>query len=49
MVKGKKLISDFYELRVDQIMNKRMWDLPLIEGKEDIHHVLSILGGRRHI
>lgn len=49
MVKGKKLISDFYELRVDQLMDKRVWDLPLIEEKEDVHHVLSILGGRNHI
>ena len=49
MAKGKKLISDFYELHVDQLMDKRIWDLPLIEDKEDIHHVLSILGGRNHI
>ena len=49
MVKGKKLISDFYELRVNQLMDKRVWDLPLVEEKEDVHHVLSILGGRNHI
>ena len=49
MVEGDKLISDFYELKVSQLMDKRVWDLPLIEKKDDIHHVLSILGGRNHI
>ena len=49
MVKDNKLITDFYELKVSQIMDKRVWDLPLIEENEDIHHVLSILGARNHI
>ena len=49
MAKTNRLISDFYELKVGQLMDKRLWDLPLIEDKEDIHHVLSILGGRNHI
>ena len=49
MVKKNKLISDFYELKVSQIMDKRLWDLPLISEKEDISHVLSILGARNHI
>jgi len=49
MSKQKKLISDFYELKVNQLMDKRIWDLPLIEEKQDIHHVLAILGGRNHI
>jgi predicted transcriptional regulator len=44
-----RLISDFYELTVRQLMDKRVWDLPLIEENEDIFHVLSILGGRNHI
>lgn len=48
MVKNK-LISEFYELKVSQIMDKRVWDLPIIAEKEDINHVLSILGGRSHI
>ena len=48
MVKNK-LISEFYELKVSQIMDKRLWDLPIIEEKEDINHVLSILGARNHI
>jgi predicted transcriptional regulator len=49
MAKKNKLISDFYELKVSQIMDKRIWDIPLIEEKEDIYHVLSILGARNHI
>jgi predicted transcriptional regulator len=49
MVKHNKLISDFYELKVHQIMDKRVWDLPIIEENEDIYHVLSILGARNHI
>jgi len=49
MIKHNKLISEFYELKVNQIMDKRVWDLPIIEENEDIHHVLSILGARNHI
>ena len=49
MAKKNKLISDFYELKVNQLMDKRVWDLPLIGEKEDIYHVLSILGARNHI
>jgi predicted transcriptional regulator len=49
MNKPNKLISDFYKLKVNQLMDKRIWDLPLIEKNEDIHHVLSILGARNHI
>ena len=49
MAKKNKLITEFYELKVSQIMDKRVWDLPLIEENEDIHHVLSILGARNHI
>ena len=45
----KRLIPDFYELTVKQIMDKRIWDLPIIEENEDIHHVLNILGARNHI
>lgn len=49
IAKQNKLIKDFYELEVNQLMDKRVWDLPLIEKNEDIHHVLSILGARNHI
>ena len=49
MTKNKKLIKDFYDLKVSQLMDKRVWDLPLIEEKDDVFHVLSILGARNHI
>jgi len=49
MAKKNRLIKDFYELKVNQIMDKRVWDLPLIEEKDDIYHVLAILGARNHI
>jgi len=49
MAKKNKLISDFYELKVNQLMDKRVWDLPIIEKDDDIYHVLAILGGRNHI
>jgi predicted transcriptional regulator len=49
MAKKNRLISDFYDLKVSQLMDKRVWDLPIIEEKEDIHHVLAILGARNHI
>jgi len=49
MERGKRLVPEFYELKVKQLMDKRVWDLPIIAEKEDIHHVLSILGGRNHI
>ncbi len=49
MVGKHRLISDFYELTVQKIMDKRVWDLPLIEENDDVYHVLSILGGRNHI
>lgn len=49
MAGKNRLIADFYELIVQQIMDKRVWDLPLIEEEEDIFHVLSILSGKNHI
>lgn len=49
MGKQNRLITDFYELKVHQLMDKRVWDLPMIEETEDVYHVLAILGGRNHI
>ena len=49
MAKGIRLASEFYELKVNQLMDKRVWDLPIIEQKEDVHHILNILGARNHI
>ena len=49
MPKPNKLISDFYELKVNQLMDRRVWDLPIIDENDDVYHVLSILGARNHI
>jgi predicted transcriptional regulator len=43
------LINDFYQLKVKQLMDNRIWDLPLLEENDDILIVLNILGGRNHI
>jgi len=45
----KRLTPDFYELNAKQLMDKRIWDLPLIEEDDSIHNVLNILGARNHI
>lgn len=49
MAKGKKLIPEFYEIPAKDIMDKRVWDLPLIEKDASIDHVLSILTGSDHV
>jgi predicted transcriptional regulator len=49
MPSKKRLVKDFYELKVKQLMDKRVWDLPIVEEDQDIHIVLNILGGRHHI
>ncbi len=43
--KRKKLIPEFYEIPAKDTMDKRTWDLPLIEKDASIDHVLSILTG----
>jgi len=49
MAKGKRLVPEFYELKVKQLIDKRIWDLPLIEKDADIYHILNILGARNHV
>jgi len=44
-----KLIADFYELRVEQLMDKKIWDIPLIEKDAPLVNVLSILDGKSHV
>ena len=44
-----KLISEFYELKVAQLMDKKIWDIPMIEKDAPISHVLSILDGKSHV
>ncbi len=49
MASKNRLINDFYELHVEQIMNNRIWDMPIIEENGDIDHVFSIFEGRHHV
>jgi len=44
-----RLIAEFYELKINQLMDKRIWDVPLIAENEDISSVLNILGAKNHI
>ena len=43
------LISEFYELKVEQLMNTKLWDISTIEQQAPIDNVLSILDGRAHL
>ena len=49
MTKDKRLVPEFYDLRVGHLMDKRVWDLPIVGKNEDVHHILNILGARNHI
>ena len=42
-------LEEFYNLRVEAIMDKRIWDLPLIEKDNDVLHVLAILSSSDHL
>ena len=43
------MYSKFYNLKIKGIMDKRLWDLPLIEENTGIDFVLLILVGRSHV
>jgi predicted transcriptional regulator len=45
----EKLMAEFYELKVSQVMNDKLWDLPLIQKEEPISYALSILDGKSHV
>jgi len=45
----QKLVSDFYELKVEQLMDKKVWDIPIVDRCTPIIDVLSILDGRSHV
>ena len=49
MPSGKRLVPEFYDLKVSQLMDKRVWDLPIVGKDEGINHILNILGARNHI
>ena len=45
----QKLVSEFYELKIEQLMDKKVWDIPIVERDAPIVDVLSILDGRSHV
>ncbi len=45
----QKLVSEFYELKVEQLMDKKVWDIPIVDKDTPIVNVLSILDGRSHV
>ena len=47
--KESKLIAEFYELKVEQLMDKKIWDIPIVDKETPILNVLSILDGRSHV
>jgi len=47
--KEPKLVSEFYELKVEQLMDKKVWDIPIVNKDAPIDQVLSILDGRSHV
>ena len=49
MEREKRLVPEFYNLKAKQLMDKRAWDLPIVDKNEDIFHILNILGARNHI
>lgn len=49
MPKRKESILDFYELSVKDVIDKRHWDLPLVEKNAELLRVLAVLGGTDHV
>jgi len=44
-----KLVSEFYELKIEQLMDRKVWDIPIVNRDAAIIDVLSILDGRSHV
>ncbi|MFA5102592.1 MAG: CBS domain-containing protein [Candidatus Thermoplasmatota archaeon] len=44
-----RLITDFYDLSVKQLMNDHLWDIPIAEQNEEIINILNILSARHHV
>ncbi|MDI6855205.1 MAG: CBS domain-containing protein [Candidatus Thermoplasmatota archaeon] len=49
MHEEKVVVPEFYKFTVEEIMDKRLWDLPLIEKDTDVEHVLAVLSGKSHV
>jgi len=44
-----RLINEFYNLKVKHLLDKRLWDIPIIEENESIEYILKLFGRRHHI
>ncbi len=44
-----RLIREFYELKIKDLMDRRHWDTPIIEKDADVSSVFSVLSGRGHV
>jgi predicted transcriptional regulator len=50
--KSKKIYQDihtFFEMKINEVLDKRFWDLPVIEMKNTIMDVLAILCTNDHV
>ena len=47
--KHADLVHKFYDLKVKEVMDSRIWDLPIIKEDEPLDHVLFILSGKDHL
>lgn len=48
-MRKNRLIKEFYDLKVRDLMDKRVWDIPVVEKDADIYTVLSIVSGKNHV
>lgn len=48
-MRKERLIREFYDLKVKDLMDKRTWDLPVTEKDTDISTILSIVSGKNHV
>ncbi len=44
-----ELVPQFYEMKVREVMDSRVWDLPILTEDEPLDHVLYILSGKDHL
>ena len=42
-------MKTFYDLKVQDLMDKRTWDLPVVEKTADLDYVFSVLSGKNHV
>ncbi|HID25852.1 MAG TPA: CBS domain-containing protein [Thermoplasmata archaeon] len=46
---GRRLLKEFYELQVKDLMDKRSWDTSVVEKDADIAHVFSVFTEKHHV